>query len=66
VSPKPAQLDQTITYLLTDEETAPLGPREELTAGRVKLDVWGPVWSNLAFLVGVLAISCAYIKFKDF
>jgi hypothetical protein len=66
VFPKPAQLDQTITYLLTDEETAPIGPGEELTTGRMKLDVWGPVWSNLAFLAAVLAISCVYIKFKDF
>lgn len=66
VLPKPGQLDQTVTYLLTDEETAPLGPREELAAGRMKLDIWGPVWSNLAFLAVVLAISCAYIKFKDF
>ena len=40
-----------------------VGPRYNPPA---KVDVWGPVWSNLAFLVVVLAASCAYVYRKDF
>lgn len=67
VFPKPGQLNDTVTYVLTSKDSQ---------AGRVrfndpenapaKLDVWGPVWSNLAFLIVVLAAACGYIYRKDF
>jgi ABC-type transport system involved in multi-copper enzyme maturation permease subunit len=68
IFPKPSQLSQTVMYALT--------PRDDAAAGTIrindgengpeKLDVWGPVWSNLAFLVVVLAIASVYISRKDF
>ena len=67
IFPKPSQLNQTVTYLLTSNDAPVGGIRLEDPEGRAaKVDVWGPVWSNLAFLAVVLAISCLYISRKDF
>jgi hypothetical protein len=53
--------------VLTSEDTKVAGIRfDENRAPPQKVDVWGPVWSNLAFLVVVLAIACLYIARKDF
>ena len=69
VFPKPGQLGQTVMYLLTPKD-ATLGAIRlddgDNGPGLAKVDVWGPVWSNLAFLVVVLAIACVYISRKDF
>jgi len=32
----------------------------------VEIDVWGPIWSNLAFVAVMLAIGCIYVERKDF
>jgi hypothetical protein len=68
VFPKPSQLYQTVTYVLTSKDAKVGGIRldEGDGAGPQKLDVWGPIWSNLAFLAIVLAIGCAYVYRKDF
>ena len=67
VFPKPGELDNMVHYLLTDETSVPLGSKKnDLSGTRVKIDVWGPVWSNLAFLGVVLAIACVYVSRKDF
>ena len=67
VFPKPSQLNETVTYVLTSNESKSGGIRlDNGNGGPQKLDVWGPVWSNLAFLVVVLAIACVVIYRKDF
>ncbi|MEX0676419.1 MAG: ABC transporter permease [Pirellulales bacterium] len=67
VFPKPGELNQTVNHVLTSKDTKIAGLRlDEGPAAPTKIDVWGPVWSNLAFLVVVLAISCLYIARKDF
>ena len=67
VFPKPGQLNQTVTYVLTSKESKSGGIRfDNGEGGPQKLDVWGPVWSNLAFLVVVLAIACVVVYRKDF
>jgi ABC-type transport system involved in multi-copper enzyme maturation permease subunit len=69
IFPKPSQLNQTVTYLLTSADAPVVGVRinnNNNAAGPEKLDVWGPIWSNLAFLVVVLAVACVYIYRKDF
>jgi len=68
VFPKPGQLNQTVNYLLTSSDSPAGGIRldDGDQRGPAKVDVWGPVWSNLAFLVVVLAVSCAYVYRKDF
>ena len=66
--PKPGQLNQTVNYLLTSND-APAGALRldnDQHNALARVDVWGPVWSNLAFLVVVLAVSCAYVSRKDF
>ncbi len=67
VFPKPSQLNATVNYVLTSKES-PAGAIRFNNADNppTRVDVWGPVWSNLAFLVVVLAIACAYVSRKDF
>jgi hypothetical protein len=67
VFPKPGQLNDTVNYLLTanDSQSGAVRLGDPQNA-RAKLDVWGPVWSNLAFLIVVLAVACGYIYRKDF
>lgn len=67
VFPKPGELDNVTTYLITDQETIAVGPNaQDLSQARVKVDVQGPVWSCLAFMSVVLAITCVYVSRTDF
>ncbi len=68
IFPKPSQLNQTVTYLLTAKDSTPGAVRFDDDGPRspVKLDVWGPVWSNSAFLAVVLLLACVYVHRKDF
>jgi len=68
VFPKPGELNQTVNHVLTSQDTKIAGLRfdDSQNTAPTKVDVWGPVWSNLAFLVVVLAISCVYIARRDF
>lgn len=66
VFPKPGKLNDVVLYLLTGQETKAQGQPSDLNANRTKLDVWGSIWTNLAFLSVVLGIGCAYVYFKDF
>ena len=67
VFPKPGQLNDTVSYALSSQDT-PAGAIR-INDGQnspAKVDIWGPVWSNLAFLVVVLTLACVYISRKDF
>lgn len=69
VFPKPGELDNLVTYLLTDQEEATIGRekvQENLQSERITLNIWQPVWSNLAFLTVILLLTCIYIERKDF
>jgi hypothetical protein len=67
VFPKPGELNQTVNHVLTSQDTKIAGLRfDDNQAPPQRVDVWGPVWSNLAFLVVVLFISCVYISRRDF
>ena len=66
ILPKPAELDNVVSYLLTKQETAPMGEESDLRTDRVVIDVWSPIWSNLGFLAVVLGFGCVYIWRKDF
>ncbi len=67
VFPKPTEINNITTYLLTDQKTIVAGPRDgDLRTRRLTLDLWGPIWSNLGFLAGMLVIGCAYVWRKDF
>src|SRR5206468_2931515 len=67
VFPKPGELDNMVAYLITEQETAAVGPdSENLTTAQVKLNVKGPVWSSLAFTLVMLALTCLYVRRADF
>ncbi len=67
IFPKPGQLNETVSYVLTAEDTKVGGLRfDDSQTIPTKVDVWGPVWSNLAFLAVVLFISCVYVQWRDF
>jgi len=67
VFPKPGELSNVVSYLLTEQETVATGPnRDDLSQRRVKINVYGPLWSSLAFLTVVLIFTCAYVRRTDF
>lgn len=65
VFPKPGELDSVISYLMNEESSTASGS-DDLGARRKAVRIWGPIWSNLAFLSVVLGLACAYIRRKDF
>lgn len=67
VFPKPGELDNLVNYLLTEETSvATQVGRADLQSGRIAVDVWGPVWSSLAFVAVAVAAGCWYTARKDF
>ena len=67
VFPKPGELDDMVSYLLTDKETESIGPDpDDLQTRHIKRNVKGPVWSGLGFTAIVLALTCFYIRRTDF
>jgi hypothetical protein len=67
VNPKPSALDNTMTYLLSGEKTMTTQlVTRDLEAAQVELQVWQPIFSNLAFVVVIIGISCIYVARKEF
>jgi hypothetical protein len=65
--PKPGELDNSVTYLLTERNTVQVGRgRGDLSATQITIDPWGPVWSSLAFVLVTLAVACLYLHREDF
>ena len=67
VFPKPGELSNVVSYLLTERETvAPNANSEDLSQRRIRINISGPIWSSLAFLVVVLTLTCFYVSRTDF
>jgi ABC-type transport system involved in multi-copper enzyme maturation permease subunit len=66
VFPKPGEMDNVVNYLLTGTENITIGPVNDLQTNRPRLDVRGPILSNLAFIAVVVALGCLYTQRKDF
>ncbi|MDA0586636.1 MAG: ABC transporter permease subunit [Planctomycetota bacterium] len=66
IFPKPGEMEDVVKWLLTKQETAATDDEADLTADRVVLDIWEPIWSNLAFLAVMLTVTCVYVTRKDF
>lgn len=67
VFPKPSELDNTVQYVVSREETMDLGlQNSDLQGKRVRLRPWAPVRSSLAFTLVVLLLACVYIERQDF
>ena len=64
IFPKPGELANVVNYVLTDSETQAMGPPvavTDLRQARIDLDIWGPIWSSLAFVVVMLGLTCVHI-----
>jgi ABC-type transport system involved in multi-copper enzyme maturation permease subunit len=68
IFPKPGELNETVRHVLTIDDAKIAGPRLDDREGITpeKVDIWGPVWSNLAFLAVVLIVACLYVQRRDF
>ena len=67
VFPKPGELGNVVSYLLTEQETVATNPNSaDLSQRRIKINIYGPVLSSLAFLVVVLTFTCLYVRRTDF
>jgi ABC-type transport system involved in multi-copper enzyme maturation permease subunit len=67
ICPKPGELDKTIEYVMTGQETrATLVSTGDMSEARVPLRPWTPVWSSLAFIVVTLGVACVYMNRQEF
>ncbi len=67
VNPKPSALDNAMNYVLSGSQTMnPQLVTNDLKTAQIELDVWQPIFSNLAFVAVMLAISCVYVARKEF
>lgn len=67
IAPKPAALDNAMSYLLSGSETQTMNiVTNDLEAAQLELDIWTPIVSNLAFVIVVLAASCIYVTRKEY
>jgi len=67
IFPKPGELSNVVSYLLTEQETVAANANSgDLSQRRIKVNVYGPVWSSLAFLVVILTVTCLYVRRTDF
>jgi hypothetical protein len=67
VFPKPGELGKAVSYLLSDKNEDTLDPRPpDLSRLQDPVDVAGPIWTSLAFMSVILALSCLYVWRTDF
>lgn len=68
VFPKPADLNNTVKYVLSGKETESRrrDPFSDLTAAQEYLDPWPPVWSGLVFTGVMLLLACIYIQRQEY
>ncbi len=67
VNPKPSALDNTMSYLLSGDKTMTTQlVTRDLEAAQIKLQIWQPIFSNLAFVAVIMGISCIYVARKEF
>lgn len=66
VFPKPGEMEDVVTWLMTKQQTVATDEEADLSTERVVLDIWEPIWSNLAFLAVMLTVTCIYVTRKDF
>ncbi|MEZ6066968.1 MAG: ABC transporter permease [Planctomycetaceae bacterium] len=64
--PKPDELDLVVKELAGAGEEEQRTAADDLTRGRQDVDIWTPVWTNLAFVAVVLAWTCWVIERRDY
>jgi ABC-type transport system involved in multi-copper enzyme maturation permease subunit len=66
VNPKPAAVDETITYILRKDDTlAFLIDTGDLNREAPTIDPWTPLWSNAIFIVFMLSVGCVILYRQD-
>jgi ABC-type transport system involved in multi-copper enzyme maturation permease subunit len=66
LNPKPAAVNETIEYVLKNPKNKTIAfDRNDLDVPKVVSDPWTPIWSNLAFVVVMLSVSCWYLYRQD-
>lgn len=67
VNPKPSALDNAMGYLLSGNETQSMNiVTNDMKQAQIELDVWRPIFTNLAFVGVMLLIGCIYVARKEF
>lgn len=67
VNPKPAALDNAMSYLLSGNRTQALSiVTNDLETAQLELDIWQPIITNLGFVVFMLGLGCFYVSRKEF
>ncbi len=65
--PKPGELGDVVQHLITGQQTVALGSPVAADAreARARVDLWGPVFSSLAFVLVMLSIACVDVWRMD-
>lgn len=66
IFPKPGEMENVVTWLMTRQKTVAAGESDELDVDRVVINIWEPLWSNLAFLIIMLTVTCVITTRRDF
>ena len=68
--PKPGELGDVVSYLLTQQETRTDGPPfmgqpADLREERETIDIYGPLNSSLLFVMVILGLTCLQLHRVD-
>lgn len=66
IFPKPGEMENVVTWLMTKQQTIGPDDTNELSASRQVIDIQEPLWSNLAFLAIMLTVTSVVITRRDF
>ena len=66
IFPKPGEMENVVTWLMTKQQTIGPDDTDELSASRQVIDIQEPLWSNLAFLAIMLTVTSVLITRRDF
>lgn len=66
IFPKPGEMENVVTWLMTKQQTIGPDDTDELSASRQVIDIQEPLWSNFAFLAIMLTVTSVLITRRDF
>jgi hypothetical protein len=67
VNPKPAALNDAMSYLLSGKTTDDVQViKTDLEGATLERDIWQPIISNLIFVLAMLAAGCIWVSRKQF
>ncbi len=70
ILPKPSELNRVVNHLLSEsdsnDEVDENSEPDPFSQPRGNIDLWTPLWSNLAFLVVILGYACWHVSRRDY